>query len=294
MGQGQRSAAQVVDTVITNVVLLDHWGIVKADVGIKNGRIASIGKAGNPDIQPDVDIVIGAATEAIAGEGLIMTAGAIDAHIHFICPQQVEDAMMSGVTTMIGGGTGPATGTNATTCTPGPWHIARMYQALEELPINFGLLGKGNASLPAPLEEQIRAGVIGLKLHEDWCAVGLRNIELIAEDGLVERAAVMGRRLLVGLEQLKELPQVGDVRGLGMMCGVELVEDKASKKPALGLGAKVAREALQRGLLIRIRGGGAEPAFGDTICVAPPLMTPAESLERITAILRDSIAAAAR
>jgi urease subunit alpha len=168
MGQGQRSAAQVVDTVITNVVLLDHWGIVKADVGLKNGRIASIGKAGNPDIQPDVDIVIGAGTEAIAGEGLIMTAGAIDAHIHFICPQQVEDAMMSGVTTMIGGGTGPATGTNATTCTPGPWHISRMYQALEELPINFGLLGKGNASLPAPLEEQLRAGAIGLKLHEDW------------------------------------------------------------------------------------------------------------------------------
>ena len=168
MGQGQRSAAQVVDTVITNVVLLDHWGIVKADVGIKNGRIAAIGKAGNPDIQPNVDIVIGAGTEAIAGEGLIMTAGAIDAHIHFICPQQVEEAMMSGVTTMIGGGTGPATGTNATTCTPGPWHIARMYQALDELPINFGLLGKGNASLPEPLEEQIRAGVIGLKLHEDW------------------------------------------------------------------------------------------------------------------------------
>jgi urease subunit alpha len=168
MGQGQRVAAEVVDTVITNALILDHWGIVKADVGIKDGRIAAIGKAGNPDIQPSVNIVIGAATEAIAAEGLILTAGAIDAHIHFICPQQVEDALMSGVTTMIGGGTGPATGTNATTCTPGPWHIARMYQALEELPINFGLLGKGNASLPEPLEEQIRAGVIGLKLHEDW------------------------------------------------------------------------------------------------------------------------------
>jgi urease subunit alpha len=168
MGQGQGTAAEVADTVITNVVILDHWGIVKADVGIKDGRIAAIGKAGNPDIQSGVDIAIGAATEAIAGEGLIMTAGAIDAHIHFICPQQVEDALMSGVTTMIGGGTGPATGTNATTCTPGPWHIARMYQALEGLPINFGLLGKGNASLPAPLEEQIRAGAIGLKLHEDW------------------------------------------------------------------------------------------------------------------------------
>jgi len=168
MGQGQRGAAQVVDTVITNAVILDHWGIVKADVGIKDGRIAAIGKAGNPDIQPGVNIAIGAGTEVIAGEGLIMTPGAVDAHIHFICPQQVEDALMSGVTTMIGGGTGPAAGTAATTCTPGPWHIARMYQALEELPMNFGLLGKGNASLPEPLEEQIYAGVMGLKLHEDW------------------------------------------------------------------------------------------------------------------------------
>ncbi|HTT06506.1 MAG TPA: urease subunit alpha [Steroidobacteraceae bacterium] len=168
MGQGQRVSAEIVDTVITNVVIIDHWGIVKADVGLKDGRIAAIGKAGNPDVQPDVTIVIGAGTEAIAGEGLLMTAGAIDAHIHFICPQQVEDALMSGVTTMIGGGTGPATGTNATTCTPGPWHIARMYQALDALPMNFGLLGKGNASLPEPLEEQIAAGVMGLKLHEDW------------------------------------------------------------------------------------------------------------------------------
>ena len=168
MGQGQRVAAQVVDTVITNAVILDHWGIVKADIGIKDGRIAAIGKAGNPDIQPGVNIALGAGSEVIAGEGLIVTAGAIDAHIHFICPQQVEDALMSGVTTMIGGGTGPAAGTAATTCTPGPWHIARMYQALEELPMNFGLLGKGNASLPQPLEEQIQAGVIGLKLHEDW------------------------------------------------------------------------------------------------------------------------------
>jgi urease subunit alpha len=168
MGQGQRGAAQVVDTVITNAVILDHWGIVKADVGIKDGRIAAIGKAGNPDIQPRVNVAIGAGTEVIAGEGLILTPGAIDAHIHFICPQQVEDALMSGVTTMIGGGTGPAAGTSATTCTPGPWHIARMYQAIEELPMNFGLLGKGNASLPEPLEEQIYAGVMGLKLHEDW------------------------------------------------------------------------------------------------------------------------------
>ncbi len=168
LGQSQRMAADVVDTVITNVVILDHWGIVKADIGIKEGRIAAIGKAGNPDIQPGVTIVLGAGTEVIAGEGLIVTAGAVDSHIHLICPQQVEDALMSGVTTMIGGGTGPATGTKATTSTPGPWHIARMYQALDALPMNFGLLGKGNASLPGPLEEQVRAGVIGLKLHEDW------------------------------------------------------------------------------------------------------------------------------
>jgi urease subunit alpha len=168
MGQGQRPAAQVADTVITNVVILDHWGIVKADVALKDGRIAAIGKAGNPDIQPGVTIAIGASSEIIAGEGLIMTPGAVDAHIHLICPQQVEDALMSGVTTMIGGGSGPATGTAATTCTPGPWYTARMLQALEALPVNFGLLGKGNASLPLPLEEQVRAGVMGLKLHEDW------------------------------------------------------------------------------------------------------------------------------
>ena len=168
MGQSQRTSKETVDTVITNALIVDHWGIVKADIGIKAGRIAAIGKAGNPDVQPGVTIVIGPGTEVIAGEGLIATAGAIDAHIHFICPQQVDEALMSGVTTMIGGGTGPATGTNATTCTPGPWHIERMYQAVEELPINFGFLGKGNASLPQALEEQIVAGVIGLKLHEDW------------------------------------------------------------------------------------------------------------------------------
>src|SRR6201996_3860324 len=160
MGQSQRVAADVVDTVITNALILDHWGVVKADIGIKSGRIAAIGKAGNPDIQPGVTIVIGAGTEIIAGEGLIATPGAIDAHIHFICPQQVEDALMSGITTMIGGGTGPATGTAATTCTPGPWHIARMYQAIDELPMNFGLLGKGNASVPGPLDEQVEAGVM--------------------------------------------------------------------------------------------------------------------------------------
>jgi len=168
MGQSQLTSKDVVDTVITNALILDHWGIIKADIGIKDGRIAGVGKAGNPDIQPNVTIVIGAGTEAIAGEGLILTAGGLDAHIHFICPQQVEDALMSGITTMLGGGTGPAAGTNATTCTPGPWYIRRMYQAVEELPMNFGFLGKGNASLPAPLEEQVRAGAMGLKLHEDW------------------------------------------------------------------------------------------------------------------------------
>lgn len=168
MGQGQRVAAECVDTIITNAVIVDHWGIVKADIGLKDGRIVGIGKGGNPDIQPGVNIVIGAGTEVIAGEGLIATAGAIDAHIHFICPQQVDDAMMSGITTMIGGGTGPAAGTSATTCTPGPWYIERMYQALEDLPINFGLLGKGNVSVAMPIEEQIEAGVMGLKLHEDW------------------------------------------------------------------------------------------------------------------------------
>jgi len=168
MGQSQRTAREVVDTVITNALILDHWGIIKADIGIKDGRIAGIGKAGNPDVQPGVDIVIGPGTEAIAGEGQIITAGAIDAHIHFICPQQVDDALMSGVTTMLGGGTGPAAGTNATTCTPGPWYIARMLQAAEALPMNLGFLGKGNASLPAPLAEQVEAGAMGLKLHEDW------------------------------------------------------------------------------------------------------------------------------
>ena len=168
MGQSQRGAAEVVDTVITNALIVDHWGIVKADVGIKDGRIAGIGKAGNPDVQPGVQVVIGPGTEVIAGEGQILTAGAVDAHIHFICPQQVTDALMSGVTTMIGGGTGPAAGTNATTCTPGPWHIQRMLQAAEDLPMNIGLLGKGNASLPEPLVEQLAAGAMGLKLHEDW------------------------------------------------------------------------------------------------------------------------------
>ena len=168
MGQGQRCAAEVADTVITNALIVDHWGIVKADIGLKDGRIAAIGKAGNPDIQPGVGIVIGASTEIIAGEGMIVTAGGIDSHIHFICPQQIEEALMSGVTTMLGGGTGPATGTNATTCTPGPWHMARMLQAAEAFPMNLGFLGKGNASLPEPLREQVRAGAIGLKLHEDW------------------------------------------------------------------------------------------------------------------------------
>ena len=169
MGQSQRTQAEgAVDAVITNALIIDHWGIVKADIGIKDGRISGIGKAGNPDVQPGVSIIIGPGTEAIAGEGLIATAGGIDSHIHFICPQQVEEALMSGITTMIGGGTGPATGTNATTCTPGPWNLRRMLQAAESLPVNLGFLGKGNASQPAALEEQIEAGAMGLKLHEDW------------------------------------------------------------------------------------------------------------------------------
>ncbi|WP_305822780.1 urease subunit alpha [Massilia brevitalea] len=168
MGQSQRVHAQVADTVITNAVIVDHWGIVKADIGIKDGMIAAIGKAGNPDIQPGVTIVIGAATEIIAGEGMLVTAGGIDSHIHFICPQQIEEALMSGVTTMLGGGTGPAVGTAATTCTPGPWHIHSMLQAAEAFPMNLGFFGKGNASQPEPLVEQVQAGVIGLKLHEDW------------------------------------------------------------------------------------------------------------------------------
>ena len=168
MGQCQGTSDEVVDVVITNALILDHWGIIKADIGIKDGRIAGIGKAGNPDTQAGVDIVVGPGTEAIAGEGQILTAGGIDAHIHFICPQQVDDALMSGVTTMLGGGTGPATGTNATTCTPGPWNIHRMLEAAETLPMNLGFLGKGNASLPDALREQVAAGAIGLKLHEDW------------------------------------------------------------------------------------------------------------------------------
>jgi urease subunit alpha len=171
MGQSQRAArmpAETVDTVITNALIVDHWGIVKADIGIKDGRIAAIGKAGNPDIQPGVDIVIGPGTEIIAGEGMIVTAGGIDSHIHFICPQQIDEALYRGVTTMLGGGTGPATGTFATTCTPGPWHIHRMLQAAEAFPMNLGFLGKGNASLPEALREQVEAGAIGLKLHEDW------------------------------------------------------------------------------------------------------------------------------
>src|SRR3954468_10161579 len=153
MGQRQRGAGHVVDTIINNALIIDHWGIVKADIGLKEGRIVAIGKGGNPDVQPGVDIVVGAATEVIAGEGLIATAGAIDSHIHFICPQQVEEALMSGVTTMIGGGTGPATGTNATTCTPGRWNMHRMLEAAEAFPMNLGFLGKGNASLPLPLLE---------------------------------------------------------------------------------------------------------------------------------------------
>ncbi|UFW52015.1 MULTISPECIES: urease subunit alpha [Bradyrhizobium] len=171
MGQSQLTRAQgAVDTVITNALILDHWGIVKADIAIKDGLVAAIGKAGNPDIQPGVSIIIGPGTEIIAGEGKIITAGGMDTHIHFICPQQIEEALFSGVTTMMGGGTGPAAGTTATTCTPGPWHIHRMLEALDAFPMNFGVFGKGNASVPAGLVEQIEAGACGLKLHEDWGA----------------------------------------------------------------------------------------------------------------------------
>src|SRR5471032_353556 len=169
MGQSQVTRARgAVDTVITNAVILDHWGIVKADVGLKDGLIVAIGKAGNPDIQPNVTIIIGPGTEIIAGEGKILTAGGFDTHIHFICPQQIEEALMSGVTSMLGGGTGPATGTFATTCTPGPWHIHRMIEAADDFPMNLGFAGKGNASLTPPLVEQVEAGTMGLKLHEDW------------------------------------------------------------------------------------------------------------------------------
>ncbi|HYP38053.1 MAG TPA: urease subunit alpha [Stellaceae bacterium] len=169
MGQSQATRAEgAVDTVITNAVILDHWGIVKADIGIRDGRISGIGKAGNPDIQPGVDIVIGPGTEAIAGEGRIVTAGGVDSHIHFICPQLVEEALYSGITTMLGGGTGPAAGTAATTCTPGPWHLARILQAAEGLPVNLGFFGKGNASDPRALVEMVEGGACGLKLHEDW------------------------------------------------------------------------------------------------------------------------------
>jgi urease subunit alpha len=171
MGQSQRARSDgAVDTVITNALILDHWGIVKADIAIKDGRIAAIGKAGNPDVQPGVDIIIGPGTEVIAGEGKIVTAGGIDTHVHYICPQQIEEALYSGLTTMMGGGTGPATGTNATTCTPGPWHIQRMLQAADAFPMNLGFLGKGNATLAKGLIEQIEAGACGLKLHEDWGA----------------------------------------------------------------------------------------------------------------------------
>ena len=169
MGQSQRPRSEgAVDTVITNALILDHWGIVKADIALKGGRIQAIGKAGNPDIQPNVTIVIGPGTEVIAGEGKIVTAGGIDTHVHYICPQQIEEALYSGLTTMMGGGTGPAVGTNATTCTPGPWHIQKMLEAADGFPINLGFFGKGNASSPAGLIEQIDAGACGFKLHEDW------------------------------------------------------------------------------------------------------------------------------
>jgi len=214
MGQSQRLSAQVADTIVTNALIVDHWGIVKADVGLKGGRIWRIGKGGNPDIQPGVTIPIGAGTEVIAGEGMILTAGGIDSHIHFICPQQIEEALMAGITTMLGGGTGPATGTYATTCTPGPWHMLAMLSAAEAFPMNLGFLGKGNASQPEPLREQVRAGAIGLKLHEDWgttpaaidCCLGVADemdvqvaihTDTLNESGFVEAsiAAFKGRTI---------------------------------------------------------------------------------------------------
>ncbi|MDE8346437.1 MAG: urease subunit alpha, partial [Acidocella sp.] len=215
MGQSQMSNAEgAVDTVITNAVIIDHWGIVKADIGLVGGRIQKIGKAGNPDIQSNVDIIIGPGTEVIAGEGKIITAGGIDAHIHFICPQQIEEALASGITTMVGGGTGPATGTAATTCTPGPFHLARMLQAAEAFPVNLAFAGKGNASQPAALEEMVRAGASSLKLHEDWgttpasidCCLGVADrfdvqvmlhSDTLNESGFVEDtiAAFKGRTI---------------------------------------------------------------------------------------------------
>ena len=214
MGQSQRESKDCTDTVITNALIIDHWGIVKADIGLKNGRISAIGKAGNPDIQPGVTIVIDPGTEIIAGEGMIVTAGGVDTHIHFICPQQIDEALNSGVTTMIGGGTGPATGTYATTCTPGPWHMQRMLQAADAYPMNIGFLGKGNGSLPGALREQIDAGAIGLKLHEDWgstpaaidCCLGVADdtdtqvaihTDTLNESGFVEAtvAAFKGRTI---------------------------------------------------------------------------------------------------
>jgi len=184
MGQCQAMAADIADVVITNALIIDHWGIVKADIGIKDGRIAAIGKAGNPDVQDNVDILIGPGTDVIGGEGKIITAGGIDAHIHFICPQQIEEALASGITTMLGGGTGPSTGTNATTCTPGPWNIHRMLQAADAFPMNLGFMGKGNASQPEPLREQVEAGAMGLKLHEDWgtTPATIRNCLSVAEE----------------------------------------------------------------------------------------------------------------
>ncbi|WP_416896130.1 MAG: urease subunit alpha [Minwuia sp.] len=215
MGQSQASRAEgAVDTVITNALIVDHTGIIKADIGIKDGRIAAVGKAGNPDTQPGVNIIVGPGTEAIAGEGKIITAGGFDAHIHFICPQQIEEALMSGVTTMLGGGTGPATGTNATTCTPGPWHIGRMLQAFDSFPVNLGLSGKGNASTPKALEEMVMAGASSLKLHEDWgttpaaidCCLGVADAmdvqvmihtDTLNESGFVENtvASFKGRTI---------------------------------------------------------------------------------------------------
>ena len=218
MGQSQRNHKDVVDTVITNAVIADHWGIVKADIGLKDGRIFGIGKAGNPDIQPGVTIVIGAATEVIAGEGMIVTAGGIDTHIHFICPQQIDEALMSGITTMIGGGTGPAAGTSATTCSPGPWHIHSMLSAAEAFTMNLGFLGKGNVSLPEPLREQVRAGAIGLKLHEDWgtTPAAIDNCLAVADEMDVQVVALVPVAGPVPPPSMVVMP---DIKASSICCG---------------------------------------------------------------------------
>ncbi len=241
MGQSQISRADgAADTVVTNALVLDHWGVVKCDIGIRDGRIAKLGKAGNPDIQDGVDIVIGPATEIVAGEGKIVTAGGVDCHIHFICPQQIDEALAAGFTTMLGGGTGPATGTNATTCTPGAWHIGRMIEAADAWPMNLGFAGKGNSSSEEPLDEQVRAGACALKLHEDWgttpAAINaclrvadrldiqvMIHTDTLNESGFVEDTiAAIGGRVIHAFHTEGagggHAPDIIKVCGLGMCC----------------------------------------------------------------------------